>query len=454
MGQLPAHQSTADLLAIVGAERSGKSEFVGKEIVARLPYCQESVAIAAQEYDEAHKEMQYVIEGLDRLGALESANTPKSGKWYAKMREGPVVETVSLKNGVDELTTTGDAFDIVALVEWGVIEYAALDAAIGRTSETRGLVLCAGTLKDNVGWQVDVYNELEAEENVYSGACFSFPAWLNLEIYPGGRNDPEILRLERTLPGPEFGRRVAALIVPSPARVYPTFSVTTHTGGCEFDELLPVDLAVDAGYNPSHYAVAALQIVEESFELPTGGVVRMKVVRQIDEVWENFLTHQDVYAMCQERPWWRNVGFVLLGHEGKQHQAAASTQEVWQQLARDEGKRGMIDRRTREAGPFVVEVFDAGRVLDGIARVQTFLEDPGVKVARYRCAAKCKGTIYEFGHYRKPVDSQQKVRSEEPIDADNDAMDALRNYLVYRFGLVDREPQKPTGGRARSRMRV
>lgn len=453
-GQEPGHRSRAELLAVVGAERSGKSEFVAKEILARLPFCTEGVAVAAQEYDESHREMKYIIDGLRALGGLESSSTPKSGKWVATMRGGLTVETVSLKNGTEELTTTGDPFDIVCLVEWGVIQYAALDAAFGRTSETRGLVICAGTLKDNVGWQVDVYNALEGP-NVYDGERFNFPAWLNTEIFPGGRHDSEIERLENTLPSEEFDRRVAALVVASPARIYPTFSHLEHVRDVGFAVDVPVEVWIDVGYFPSHYAVLAVQIYPEAFRLPEGSVVQMDVVYVIDEVWEHHLTHEEIYDLCREKWWWKEVALGVVGHEGKQHQAAASTEEVWNTLARSDGKvyRRWLSNGEMEERPFRVEVFDAGRVMDGIIRVKTFLKDPALKVPRIVLSKTCTGTAWEFGHYHRKTNTKGEVISEEPEDRNNDAMDALRNGIVRRFGLVDSEPRTPTPGKKRGRMR-
>ena len=437
-GQETASRSEARVVVVAGAERGGKSQWAGNEVVARYPWCTRAgrIAVAADEYDECHAEMEYIIEGLRKLGALVGASRPQQGKWVAKAKGGVTIETVSLHNGPDELTGTGDAFDLVLLVEAGLIRYDCFLAAVMRVAETRGTVFVVGTLKDNFGWHADLYRDCEGE-NVYGGERFSFPAWLNRAVFPGGRADPEIVRLEQTLPRSEFLRRVAAELVADPARIYPEFDHIRHVGTVEWDRDQPVILAVDAGYYPSRYAVLALQVVEETFKVVWGSQVRMSVVHQIDEVWENHLTHQDVWEMCKEREWWTGVEKVVLGHEGTQHQAAASTEEVWNSLARAQGKE------------LKVEVFDAGRIMDGVVRVKTFLRDPALKVARYRVDARCTGTISEFGAWRRPVDSKHRVRSDEPEDRNNDAMDALRNFMVWKFGLVEAVRKPSVRGRRR-----
>ena len=364
--------------------------------MARLPWCTESaggagnVALCAEDYDKARREMEYIAQDMETLGALLDKSTPKSGKWIIETVFG-TIETISLKDGPHDLTGTGDPFDIVGLVEWGLISQDALNAAMGRTGETRGLVIASGTLQDTYGWQPDLYEALAAQPNIYAGKRFAFPAWDNLAVFPGGRDDPEIKRLEAVLPESEFKRRVAAELVPSPARIYTEFDFERHVGSVPFDPDLPVELAVDAGYYPSHYAVLALQVAQESFTTADGSGYRMEVVRQIDEIWENNLTHQDIIEIARGRDWWGSVEKVVGGHETRQHHAAESTREVWENICARMGKQIRF------------EVVDAGHILDGIVRVKTLLNDPASSETRYRCDMACVGTHHEFQAYQRPT---------------------------------------------------
>jgi len=421
-----AHRSEGRVVLVAGAERSGKSRWMGSEILARLPWCRR-VAIAAQEYDECRAEMEYVIDGLRAMGGLaKRASTPQQGKWRAVARGGIEIETVSLHDGPQELTGRGLSFDVVALVEAGRIRYDAFLAARGRVAESRGVVLAGGTLWDTFGWYADLYRAFEGP-NVFEGERFSFPAWINRAIYPGGEDDPEIQRLRKIYPVDEFARLVAAELRPSPARIYPEFEYVKHVREVKFDPDCEVLLAVDAGYYPSHYAVLAIQ------EAEVGG---MRVVRQIDEVWEHHKTHHDIVSICQEREWWGKVRRAYGGHETRQHQAAESTQEVWEELT-----------------DFPFEVVDGGRILDGVVRVKTMLVDPATGVSRYECDVGCLGTQHEFQAYKRRTDSRGNVIGEEPEDKNNDAMDALRNYMVERFGLVERAKRVPRPGKRRVAVR-
>jgi hypothetical protein len=300
-----------------------------------------------------------------------------------------------------------------------------------------------GTLQDNWGWHPDLWRKA-AGPNVFDADRFSFPMWSNRAIFPGGREDPEILELKRMLPKAEYARTVAAEVVASPARIYPEFTFAGeeelgHVRELAYDPERPVILWVDAGYYPSHYCVLPVQ-----FHQQVDGLHTMEVVHVIDEVYEHHKTHHDVIEICRSRPWWPSVERAVGGHETKQHLSAESTQEVWETLVgTDEG----------DPERFRFDVFDAGRIQDGIIRVKTFLEDPATKRPRLYVDASCQGTQEEFGTYRRKTDARGNVVSDEPEDKNNDAMDCIRNGLVERYGHVRRRRTEPTPGKKRPRVR-
>jgi len=420
--QLPVHQSRARVLLIAGGERAGKSKVAAAEAIARTPWCTKGprVALTGQEYDHTRAEAEYLIADLDRLGLLAGTpSTPRQGKWEWRTVHGTQFETVSLaRAGVRELTGRGLAYDLILVCEAGLTSYDVFLGALGRVSETRGTVIISGTLWDSAGWLPDLY-QVFAGPNVWGGEVFALPTWANTAIFPGGEDDPEIIRLRNTLPNDEYARRVAAKLVPSPARIYPEFSYPVHVKEVEYDPEQPVYLAVDPGYH-ARYAVLALQLAQDEDG--------MEIVCQIDELWEQGCTHHDIIAMCREREWWPNVVEAVGGHETRQHHSAESTAEVWRNLVSQEG----------DPEQFKFVTFNAGRIMDGVIRVKTFLVDPGTKRPRYFCTPRCTGTQTEFSKYSRRTNSRGEVTSEEPKDADNDAMDAIRNWLVHRYGLVEK----------------
>lgn len=409
--QARIHESQARVIQVVGGERAGKSFTVSMEAVARVPWCRR-IGLVADEYDEARKEFTYMAEALTSLGAMGHSSTPRRGQWYGQSLTGCEFMTISVNSGVDELTGTGEPFDLILLCEAGLIGYNAFLAARGRVAETRGAVLMSGTLWDNVGWYADLYRMGQAE-NPLGAESFSLPSWSNQALFPEGRDDPEIVAWRETLSEEEAARRIDAEVRPSPARMFPQFSVVEHVQPwARFDPDGDVYLFVDAGYYPSRYAVLAVQFRHDSHG--------REILCVVDEIWEHQKVHEEIVAMARARPWASNVVQAVGGHETRQHQAAASTAEAWSALW-----PGLY-----------FETFDAGRILDGAARVRWLLR-PGELGPRLFVAPECEGTAWEFGNYRRKTDRKGNVISEQPEDRHNDAMDALRVGVVWRYGLVD-----------------
>jgi len=431
-GQMAAHGSIARLLAIYGGERAGKSYVLGAEALATLfpdPMALASmprVAIAGQTYDETRQETEYVARWLKELGWLKGEpSMPRAGKWVVETLGGGYLDTVSLKDGAAELTARGKPYDLVILAEAGRIEYSALMRALGRVAQTRGRVIAGGTLWDDFGWYAELQEELSGP-NRWGGQAVSIPSWENVDVYPEGRNDPEVKRLEAIMPQEEFSRLVEGKKVPSPARIYPEWSFPVHVREVEFDPELPVEVSIDPGYFPSRYVCLPIQrgVDEDGMEL-------VKILPA--SLWAHHLTHKEAVDWCQKQAWWARVSKIYGGHETKQHASQQSTEDVWRALS---GK------------PFEV-VRKATSKWQDILRVKTFLEDPATEKSRLVVDPSCQGLAHEFPRYRRKTDSQNVVVSDEPAGkSEDDALDALANYLVGRFGLVDRpHPQRRRGHR-------
>ena len=418
--QWKVHECLKRIIALGGGERAGKSRVLGSElaiegIASPVDMRKKRIAIAAYSYDETRQECEYVMEWLSRLGILSrNKSTPEKGAWRWSTTEGTEYETVSLKDGGNELTGRGKSYHLVGICEAGRIPHDVFKAARGRVSETRGRVIMAGTLWDEFGWYSVLFQNLLGI-NPYGGAAFSMPSWSNLAVYPGGRNDPEIKALEAVTEHREFMRRYGAVILPGPARIYPAFDEDIHVREwVSFDPRVSVQLTFDAGYHPSKYATLAIQTTR----IKSGRVA----LHVIDGTWENFVTHQDVIADLEQRAWWPAVEYVYGGHETAAHPGAKSAQEVWVELARK---------------PFRL-CYRITPKHNGFMRIQNFLQDPETKEPRLFINPRCEGLIHEFKRYERKTDRDHNPISDDPPDdAEDDALDALTNFSTTRYGLVD-----------------
>ncbi len=404
--QAPVHNSAAQVVQIVGAEGAGKSQVTASEVAACVPWCK-LIYLVGQTYDNAKREFEYLVEQLFAVGALDprEVSQPQQGHWQLTTRTGCVIVTLSVERGAASVIGRGEQPDIICLCEAGMItSYSVFLAAARRVTRVKGRVILVGTMKDNFGWYASLIDELQAPDNPWGGETYSLPAWSNTHLYPGGENDPEIKRLRLILPEDEFLRTVAAKRVPSRALVFPEMSYSAHVRPCPFDPALPVHIWIDPGYYPSAYVVLAVQ-----FHGPE--------VWQIDEIYLNMHTHQQVIAIAKKREWWQNVKRAVIDFAGRQHHAEESAEEIWWHV-------GGIRCHSQQVG-----------ILDGIARHRDFLHN-----RRLFHDPRCKYTLEEYKKYKRPTDRDGNATDDLPRDEHNHAMKAIAYGLVDRFGFVDHRP--------------
>lgn len=413
--QRPIHADTPDLLQIVGAEGAGKSRVTAEELVACVPWC-ELVYIVGQTYENTHREFEYMVASMFRVGMVHEReiSQPQRAAWRMTTRTGCRVDTLSVEKGAASIIAKGEEPDIIALVEAGRIRsYSVLLASVRRVTRSSGRVILSGTLVDDFGWYASLVDELTPAGNPWRGTTYSLPAWTNTTVYAGGREDPEIQRLEAILPPDEFARTVAARRVPSRALVFAEFSYHEHVRPCPFDPALPVTLWIDPGFYPSAYAVLPVQF-------------HGREAWQIDEVYLYQHTHDQVIEVCKKRPWWPKVEDAVIDFAGRQHHAQQSAAEVWGALA------GLYPR-SQPVG-----------ILDGIMRHRTFLSDAGGKIYH---DPGCTQTLREYKQYKRPTDVDGNPTDDVPVDANNHAMKAIAYGLVDKFGFVEHPRVRPQPAR-------
>ena len=402
--QLKAHQHPARLKLVAGGERAGKSFSAAMELLARCDVADGLFWIVGPTYDLARPEFNYITEVLGKLGAIRGrASWPARGacslrtKWNA---------TIATRSADDPVKLAGQAPDGVLMCEAAQQGYEVWLRLRGRVAEKRGWLWASGTFEGSLGWYPEVWRRWQSD-NVDEGASFSLPSWSNERLYPGGRNDPEILALEATYPADVFQERFGAVPCPPAGLVYKEFSELDHVSfDAEYRAGVDVHMAVDPGYAGA-YAVLALQ--EDG-----------PFVHVIDEVYATGRTAFDMIAESKARPWWQDVRYGVIDIAGRQHQGLPSHVEIWQQ----------------EAGVYLQS--NTVSIVDGIQRLHTFLRDPASDKPLILFHPRCKSTAWEFGQYRYPKVSENRPEREEPIDRDNHAIKALSYWLFARFGPVNR----------------
>lgn len=400
--------STERFIQVAGGERGGKSFVSGDYTLGRF-YEGKLYWLVGDDYETTRPEYEYICSGLEQLGwNFECTSHIDPGR--IDIEGGITIITKSAKM-LKKLAST--APDGIIMCEAAQLPYEAYLRLRGRVAEKRGWLFMAGTFESSLGWYPENYSRWQGP-NSEGGRSFSLPSWSNTAIYPGGRNDPEILAMETLMSEDWFDERLGGVPCPPRGRVFNEFSNPVHVGmggDYEFDASQPCWIWIDPGYN-HYYAVLVAQ------RKPSGIYI-------VDEVYENNLVTSQIITACQQRAWWNNVIGGAIDIAARQHQGMPAVAETWLQEA------GVVLRSQK------VRIQDGIEVVKRYLKVNPIDNCPGIRVN-----ARCTGLISEMGGcpnphtgqtqvYKWRLDKDSRVIGDTPSDMNNDASKALA------YGLVD-----------------
>ena len=418
-------KDTARWKAVAGGEQSGKSLCASKEWLRWWAEDLMGVAwqrqllywLVAEDYERTRGEFTYIKEDMEKMGVpVESTKRVDPGYIVERAPAGVAPRfRVETKSSKDPRTLAMYAPDGIIICEASQVDLETFQKCLARLAPKKGRLFMAGTYEGSLGWWPGVikgWSHGDAQQK-----SFTLPTPTNWHLYPGGVDDPEILRLKNNSSDAFFMERIMGIASPPKGLVFTEFRPDIHIRECPYVPGEPVYLWVDPGYAHA-YAVECIQIVDGQ-------------VRVIDEVYERGLTTPEVVLVCKDREWWKDhseKGVIDVG--GMQHQAMAAPAEVWMS----------------EAGVYMA--YNRVRIADGIERFKTFLKvHPITGAPKVVFDPRCKGILSELGAYPDPFDGQTRVYAwkmdregnvigGEPEDRYNDGIKALTYGLVEHFGYV------------------
>lgn len=419
-------EDEARLILVAGGERAGKSWVSGLFGATRTPFGRLFWIVAA-DYELARPEFTYWVEHLKTLGAIRSdrdISMPKMGSWSVVTKSGQRIET---KTAVDVRKIAAKAPDGIVMAEAAQMDYELFLKCNGRISEKRGWILMSGTFEGSSGWYPEMYEDFINPNNRLGGRAYSLPSWSNLIIFPGGREDPEIQRLEMVYERVEgmFEERCAAVPIPPTNLVFRDFRHTTHVGNFDFDPKLPVYLAVDPSSGGDPYSVLAVQFKEDEREIDRPD--RIDHCYIIDEYYESGVITEDIIFELRRRAWWKNI------YGGAIDVEATDEKKRWR-------KYGQV--------PLVAKKIDQ---MEGIRRLKTFLYNNSEKNAinHLHIDAKVKSLPFEFRNYKRRESTFSDVPGSlvdrPPGNQEDHSIKALWYLLIARYGAVKAPPNRKIG---------
>ena len=436
---------------LAGGERWGKSdvgahyggiralEYVLTEVAAGRDPGGDEMWLVAADYFRTKAEFDYMTEFFSRLGLLKFAST--------RLDPGRIEVTTGVKGGQPFYIKTKTANDHrtlamtapidIVVCEASQIDYNSYMACQRRVAEKRGWLFLEGTFESSLGWYPSLWREWQSEYKWASedSRSWSKPSHENTVIYPGGEEDPEILRLKGRMSEDEFAERHMGVPAPPHGLVHPGFSMATHVQRIEQVPGEEVYLAVDPGIsaqNQSAYAIVACNIIDGQ-------------IRVFDLIYQQEMYEEDILRdILMKKPWFKDVHHAVIDRAGKQRAGAhPPSVEVWRKVA---GISPMFREKIIEI-PAGIRRFDSFLAIDSIKRV------PGLMID-----LNCTGLLSELGGADNPFTDQTQVYSwnltqagdrvgDRPRDRFNHAIKALVYLMVHQFGFA-------TAGAQRRKIRV
>jgi len=380
---------------VAGGPRAAKSLWQAMEGVTWIPHS-DLIWLAAVDYKLSRKEFVYMMQGALSLGLTKPAmvSYPRDPHMPANFDTvtGCTVETITL---ADLGKVAMEPPDLIILCEPGLIQEftEVTDRFLERLSERRGQLIGAGTLEEATDEWTQLIEGCLEWPNEYGAKAWSAPSWVNEVVYPGGRSDPAILKMEQRMGQDRFLQRCGGEpIQPRSLVFHGVWNPRVHIRrGVQYNPDLPVEVRVDPGYGADSYYVVEFVQWDDRKNPPQHYV--------IDEVAETGMFHDQIIGLCALKPYWNRItSGVLDPYAGKAHHfGAASPKEVWWNIAH-------VELRVRERPS----------IEDSIERMTALLATNSILFS-----PRCKRVIWEMGHWRR------NKNTKKPSDKNCDGIKAL-----------------------------
>ena len=396
---------------VAGGEQAGKSMVASKYLVSRFLENEEPGLywLVAADYERTRAEFDYLVEDFAALGVLaEVSKRVDPGRII--LADGTRIETKSAK---DPRTLAMRAPNGILGCEASQLDLESYHRLRGRVAPKRGWLFLSGTFEGSLGWYPQLFSSWQAGKK--DEKSFSLPSYSNQYLYPGGAEDPEILKLKDMASDEFFMERIQGIPCPPVGLVFGEFRADIHIDPeIQYVKGEPVYLWMDPGYAGA-YAVEVVQEINGQLCI-------------IDEIYERGLTTEEMITVATNREWWSDVHSGAIDIAGYQHQAMSAPAEMWMD------KTGVY--------------LDAQkiRINEGTERLKGFMKTDSVTDRpRIAFSPECKGILSEFGAVPSPFDGQTRayrwktdregnVVGETPEDKNNHGIKAVIYGLVSKFG--------------------
>lgn len=443
-----AHQDESRFILVAGGVGAGKSYWLARQADAYTWTPGGLGWIIGPNYELARPEWEYLKDAYQEVEAIKIGSVREAAKGSASFETIWDFKWVT-KSAMKPEELAGRRPHIIILSEaaqhprgiWGKVRE--------RAAENRAPIFMSGTFEGAYGWYAELWERWQSS-NPEGGRSYSIPTWSNLEKYPGGRQDPEILAYERDMPQELFLERFGGIPCKPSGLVFKEFDRNVHCAPLVklFDPTLPVQVWTDPATHC--YPVLFVQLQKPDAE-------GIQAVHVLDEVYAKNQIGQQVIPQVvnkpiplevrralwpddwQEKPatWWAhscNTGVMDIS--GTYRQGANTTQvEVWADTLRGLNAHPIAWRSVRvmQASHW----YDAIhlRLMHGAGRA------PQMKFAdhlndRIDEDGRACGVLGELKTHRWAERDEMASMPGRPVKRNEDALSALGFGCLVNFGSV------------------
>jgi len=426
---------------MAGGVGAGKSDATSRKADAYSATPNGLGWIIGPNYELAKPEFDYLLNPYLELGIVDPSSVTNSARGSRKFRltnewGGFTWET---KSATDIVGIAGRRPDIVIITEAAQHPHEMYFKAMERAAEKRAPVIFSGTFEGSYGWYAEQWSIWQGP-NVDGGESFSVPTWTNTYKYPGGRNDPEILRLERTMPPDVFQERFGGVPCPPVGLVFKEFSPKFHIK--PLAELYDPDLPVELWADPATHCYPILFVQPQKDG---------KTFHVLDEVYAKDQIAQEVIPLVVSRPFWK-AGCTngVMDIAGKTRAMGGRSQlEIWESELKRLGEHAInwfVHKWPQEEKRNAIHLrlwSGEGHPVDESARMGgPLLYFADTLSQHVSLDGRANGIIGELKTYRWAQKGEMVADPRHPIKKNEDAISALGYGLLRHHGPVIVRPQR------------
>jgi hypothetical protein len=408
------HDSSARFRFPNCGRRFGKSTMAGRDLSPRLFEPKRMFWIVGPTYDLGEKEFRVIWDDLivkQQLGrdrrVKKSYNKKQGSMWI----EFPWQTRLEVRSADHPENLVGEALDHVIMSEAAKHREDTWERFIRPALADRRGSADFPTTPEGFNWLWKMWM-LGKDQSFPEYESWKFPSWDNLAVYPGGRQDPEILLLERTMSPEAFAQEIGADFGAFVGKIYPEWDADRHVKNVPFIPGLPNFIAFDWGYtNP--LAAIEFQVTPDD---------RVRIWREHYRAYTTLPEHIQILKN-RDQPEGYHLDMAF-GDAADPEAAITVSTSLVPCLAMPEAKenwREGIDlvRGFMRERPSSTIIDEYGTPAPG---------DVGLSVD-----FSCKNTIHEFNNYKAPGSVKGRNVPEMGNKVEDHAMDATRYGLVHVF---------------------